>query len=153
MADGRGGYRQPANPAPVSGPGSLSARTDGGPGDPQPLRSLPNAQYGESAAFVEQQRGAPLEQVTPRDSAAGPAAITGPAAGLTPLDAPSSMPDEPITAGIDRGAGPGSEVLGGPLQQGAGYGSLIDTLSALAPEDNTGVLARLYLEAGRRGIL
>jgi len=26
----RGGYRQPNNPAPVSGPGALSQRTDGG---------------------------------------------------------------------------------------------------------------------------
>ena len=30
MANGRGGYRQPSNPAPVSGPGALSKRTDGG---------------------------------------------------------------------------------------------------------------------------
>ena len=29
MADNRGGYQQPTNPAPVSGPGSLSQRTDG----------------------------------------------------------------------------------------------------------------------------
>jgi hypothetical protein len=28
--EGRGGYRQPNNPAPVSGPGALSQRTDGG---------------------------------------------------------------------------------------------------------------------------
>ena len=30
MADKWGGYRQPTNPAPVSGPGMLSQRTDGG---------------------------------------------------------------------------------------------------------------------------
>lgn len=31
MTDGRGGYRRPTNPAPASGPGALSQRTDGGP--------------------------------------------------------------------------------------------------------------------------
>jgi hypothetical protein len=30
----------------------------------------------------------------------------------TPLSAPTTRPSEPITAGIDRGAGPGSEAMG-----------------------------------------
>jgi hypothetical protein len=30
----------------------------------------------------------------------------------TPLTAPTSRPNEPITAGIDRGEGPGSEAIG-----------------------------------------
>lgn len=156
MTDPRGGYRKPANPASVSGPGALSARTDGGPSDPQPIRALPGAAYGESGAFQDQQRGAPLPQNAPRsDSSGAPSApnVSGPAAGLTALDAPTTRPDEPITAGIDRGDGPGSEILGGPMTPGAGYGSLADTLSTLAPEDNTGVLANLYLEMGRRGVL
>ena len=29
MAEAHGGYRQPSSPAPVSGPGALSKRTDG----------------------------------------------------------------------------------------------------------------------------
>ena len=44
----RGGYRQPSNPAPVSGPGALSARTDGGAGNSkQPIRRIPGQAYGE----------------------------------------------------------------------------------------------------------
>jgi hypothetical protein len=52
---GRGGYRQPANPAPVATPNRN--RTDGGPGNKkQPLRRLPNAAYGENKAFMEAQQ-------------------------------------------------------------------------------------------------
>lgn len=44
-----GGPRRPTNPAPVSGPGAMSKRTDGGPA--QKLRDLPDAQYGEAATY------------------------------------------------------------------------------------------------------
>lgn len=58
---GHGGPRQPANPAPVSGPGALSARTDGGPGSKaQPIRVPTGGGYGEAGALEAQQRGAPL---------------------------------------------------------------------------------------------
>lgn len=43
MTEGRGGYRRPTNPAPVSGPGELSQRTDGGPPMP-PMPQAPEAQ-------------------------------------------------------------------------------------------------------------
>jgi hypothetical protein len=53
----RGGYRQPSKPAATSGPGSLSERTDGGPGSAkiplkQPIRRLPDADYGANKKFV-----------------------------------------------------------------------------------------------------
>lgn len=115
MANGQhGGYRKPANPAPVSGPGSLSRRTDGGPGKNngrQPIRDLPDAGYGEQAEFRSIQQGAPIQKVeTPSQGAPGGA----PQAGSLPppLDAPSGRPDEPVTAGVDIGAGPGSDALG-----------------------------------------
>jgi hypothetical protein len=56
----RGGYQQPANPAPVSNPGS-GARTDGGPGNArQPLRVASGQPHGARKASIEQQQGAPL---------------------------------------------------------------------------------------------
>lgn len=113
MANGHGGYRRPANPAPVSGPGNLSRRTDGGPGrgsGRQPIAELPDAGYGEQKEFRSIQEGAPIEKA-PVPSAGSPGAA--PAGPLPPaLDAPSSRPDEPVTAGVDLGAGPSSEVLG-----------------------------------------
>ena len=42
--EGRGGYRAPSNPAPVSGPGALSQRTDGGA--TQPATYISGLPYG-----------------------------------------------------------------------------------------------------------
>lgn len=84
-----GGYRAPANPAPVSGPGALSQRTDG-----QPAMQLPDAAYGEQAEFQAIQGGAPMMD---EPGMAPP----------VPLLSPSERPDEPVTAGAAVGPGPG----------------------------------------------
>ena len=84
----RGGYRPPANPAPVSGPGAMSRRTDG-----QPAMQLPNPAYGEQQEFQALQQGAPMEQVQPP----------------TPLSAPTEMPDVPVTEGLPFGPGRGPD--------------------------------------------
>ncbi|GAA0936139.1 hypothetical protein [Actinocorallia libanotica] len=109
MANGHGGKRTPRKPAPVSGPGALSKRTDGGP---QARRQLPDAQYGEQAAFQDAQASAPMAG----DSQAGPGAPAQgrPPVEVVPFGAPSMRPDEPVTAGVDIGAGPGSTSLGFP---------------------------------------
>lgn len=99
MADGQwGGYRRPSNPAPVSGPGALSRRTDGR----QPVQDLPNAKYGENSAFRDAQQAAPMAETGPDLSQ------------IVPLDAPSQRPDEPITAGMSGGLGPGPSVPNRP---------------------------------------
>lgn len=107
MANGHGGYRAPTEPAAVSGPGALSARTDGRP----TVQNLDNAKYGENQQFREIQSGAPLG-----------AAPSGPTSGApaepmpTPLSAPSAMPGQPVTHGADAGPGANSSVLGLPDQ-------------------------------------
>lgn len=109
MAGEHGGRRTPRKPAPVSGPGKLSKRTDGGP---QARRQLPDAQYGEQAAFQDAQASAPMagdSQAPAPGQAAGP-----PPVEVVPFGAPSMRPDEPVTAGVDIGAGPGSASLGFP---------------------------------------
>lgn len=112
MANGHGGYRKPSNPAPVSGPGSLSRRTDGGPAAKKaPIQNLPDAGYGEQAEFRSIQQGAPIQKVAAPGSQGAPGgAQAGPLP--PPLDAPSTRTDEPVTAGVDMGAGPGSDALG-----------------------------------------
>jgi hypothetical protein len=105
----RGGYRRPAKPAPVSGPGKLSRRTDGGPAK-QPLRALPDADYGEQATFRADQQGAPMAK-----AASAPQAAPTPGADLSnvvPFGAPSQRAGEPVTAGAAAGAGAGPEALG-----------------------------------------
>lgn len=86
-----GGYRKPSNPAPVSGPGALSRRTDGG----ATQAGLPDAAYGEAKNFQEVQSGA--------DMSGAPT----PAPSAIPLGAPTQRPDEPVTAGSSMGAGVG----------------------------------------------
>lgn len=101
-----GGYRKPANPAATSGPGALSRRTDG-----QPTMELNKAGYGKQSQFKADQQGAPLAKAQP------PAGSTPPSGGppsLTPLNAPSQRPDEPVTSGAAVGPGVGPEALGLP---------------------------------------
>jgi hypothetical protein len=68
---------------------------------------------------------------------------------ITSLYAPTERPDEPITAGIARGEGPGPEVLGmNAVRQQA---KTSDALAQMLPFDNTGEITILYQEALARG--
>lgn len=107
--DRRGGYQRPDNPAPVSGPGRLSERTDGGPG--QPIRVPSGGRYGERQALVNQQQAAPLARSQgPAVGGAGPApgagslsqrVGAGPGIGAPPQNplarrSPGAAPDAPV---------------------------------------------------------
>lgn len=126
MANGHGGPRTPANPAPVSGPGALSRRTDG-----QPKMDLPNAHYGEAKSFNEIQSGAPMASAAPapQGGAAGPSLPM-------PLHAPSARPDEPVTAGAPVGPGVGPAAAGIP-QAGNVRSQDIEHLRAIMPTMET----------------
>jgi hypothetical protein len=117
-----GGYRQPSSPAPVSGPGALSRRTDGGPG--QPVRAPSGGAYGERQNLEQLQQAAPLAE-TPGGDAAAPVDVT---ADLVGFGAPTQMPDEPVTAGAAMGPGPGLEALGLPNQPDQDMRNLIKYL-------------------------
>lgn len=108
MADGRGGYQRPRKPAPASGPGKMSRRTDGA----QPIRTLSDAAYGEQQTFHDIQAAAPM--------APGGGAPTGGEAPMqgadlsqvVPFGAPSQRGEEPVTAGAASGPGPGPGAAG-----------------------------------------
>jgi hypothetical protein len=105
----RGGTRVPNNPAPVSGPGALSARTDGGP--TQPAKYMPGLGYGQGGQNYDNQVSAPLAG-NPMSSPAGQGMSGEPEmVKPTSLDAPTQFPDEAGTSGIDRGPGGGSELM------------------------------------------
>lgn len=89
----KGGYRKPANPAPVSGPGTLSRRTDG----KQPVMEMTGGKYGESKELRETQSQAPMYQSSP-----------APQQKVTNLFAPTERPAEPVTDGMPFGAGANS---------------------------------------------
>lgn len=107
MANGHGGYRKPAHPAAASGPGALSARTDGGPTS-QPPMVADGGPYGSRKDMESIQSGAPLQGGNGQNPApAGPSP-----ADLIPFGAPTQNPGEPVTAGAALGPGIGPEAAG-----------------------------------------
>jgi len=123
----------------VSPPAALSRRTDGGPSDPQPLRSLPGGAYGEGKEFKEIQKGAPMPTAP------------APGGGMSPpppsLFAPTQKPNEPYTSGA--AAGEGSNIT--PKQRQANR-SLSQILARAAERDNTGYYERMRDYAQRLGL-
>ena len=135
----QGGYRQPSNPAPISGPGALSQRTDGGAteGMTQPAQYISGLPYGQGQATYDQQTSAPM---------AGNPVPQFPTA--VPLSEPTQFPNQPVTYGNDLGAGAGSEVLAGMPNFTP---SPVATLRQMAQFDSSGeaeLLLRAFLDGG-----
>lgn len=144
MANGHGGHRQPSNPAPVSGPGSLSKRTDG-----QGPKYISGGEYGEGQEMMDLQSSAPMSKTQagsaqPRMSRQA-AAQAAPQQQVTPLFAPTQRPDEPITAGAPFGPGPG------PVTNRYN-GTLSRRLSLLAQYDSSGDLSFMADVLSARGL-
>lgn len=99
MANGHGGRRVPAKPAPVSGPGALSRRTDG-----QVQADFTGGEYGDSLDMQRIQGAAPMSASAPQ-AAPAPASVVPPPAAAVPFDAPTQHPDEPLTSGSPFGPG------------------------------------------------
>ena len=126
--------------AGASGPGKFSKRTD---------MNMGSIAYGEGKETAAIQAGAPMAR-TPevRGMPAGQVREAAAQAPVTPLFAPSTRPDEPITSGIAMGAGPGPEVLGmQPVQE-----KLSDVLARMLPYDQSGEVEILYQRALARGM-
>ena len=111
----------PMNPkAGVSGPGKYAVRTD--------KLDLGSTSYGEGKATQEIKSGAKL--ATTPDTRPTPASRIREQA-VTPLYAPTERPDEPVTAGIDRGAGAGSDAL--MVNQPADYTNFNANIQSYTP--------------------
>ena len=121
-----------------SGPGKFSTRTD--------KLEMGSTAYGEGVETQAIKSGAPLSET--KDVRPTPASDVR-AAAATPLTGLFAMSDEtrPITAGLDRGPGPGSEAL----MMNKSVVKLSDSLAAMLPYDTTGEIAVLYQEALSRG--
>ena len=120
-----------------AGPGKFSTRTDN--------LEMPSQFYGEGVETAAIKSGAPLGKTA--DAVSEPTGrLRKESSQPTELFA---MSDEtrPITAGLDRGPGPGSEAL----MMGKSVVKLSDTLAAMLPFDTTGEIAVLYQEALSRG--
>ena len=124
--------------AGVSGPGKFSKRTDG--------LSFESTEYGSGVENTANKAGAPLAK-TPDVRATSRSEMGMAPSQITPLYAPSERADEPITAGIAMGPGPGPEIMGATQIRV----KTSDTLAKLLPFDDTGEIAILYQEALARG--
>jgi hypothetical protein len=103
--------------------------------------------YGEGIDTAEIKSGAPLAS-TP-DQRPMPAAEVRDAAmaPVTELFAPTSEPNTPVTAGIDIGAGVGSNAL----MMAKSVEKTSDILAKMLPFDTDGTIAILYQQAVARG--
>jgi len=124
----QGGYRKPNNPAPVSGPGSLSQRTDGGP--TQPATYISGLPYGQGQQTYDNQVAAPMAG-NPIPKMEMPTALL----------APTARPSEPITTGVDIGAGAGSEAM--RRLPNPSY-TIQDVIKNLIPYDPSGDAELIY---------
>lgn len=134
MAENRGGFRPTA---PQNNPANVSATGGNGQSGTQPARYISGLPYGEGQATMEQQQSAPMAGPTPTPSLPP----------ITPLTAPTERPNEPISAGMDFGPGPGTEALNLPRER-----SLSEILASMIDIDPTGDVQALYNDVVSRGL-
>ena len=109
-----------ANGGPQYNPANISA-TGGAGQSGQPKRYIPGMPYGQGQALMQQQSGAKMQQGSKGPSFnAKPSRMTEEATmaslpQVTPLTAPTQLPEQPITYGAPVGEGPNS-VPGLPMQ-------------------------------------
>lgn len=125
--EGRGGYRAPSNPAPVSGPGALSQRTDGGA--TQGAKYISGLPYGQGQETYSNQVAAPMAGNTMQQMEMP-----------TELMAPTARPNEPVENGIDIGPGAGSEIMNLPSTREP----ISITMRKIAQFDPTGEAELIY---------
>ena len=150
MAEQHGGKRTPRNPAPVSGPGKLSRRTDGGPA--QVNAQMTGMGYGENKDFMQIQEGASMAATAqpkrtakaPQGAPAGPMGAMG-GGGATPLFSNTQRPNEPVTAGTNFGPGAGASRM--QPKRNPNNPSMVDTLKKVSQYTNDPFVQKLIMLA------
>lgn len=114
---------------------------------PRPITRIPGQPYGAQSEQVALQRAVQPAPVGPSAAPAAVGAATSGASGLpaatqpVPLSAPTARPNEPVTAGIDLGAGPGA-----PTTAPIDVNDLLSVMARSTPE-----AAQLYDYLARGG--
>ena len=127
----------------VSGPSTFSKRTD----VETPEIKLGSITYGEGKETQAIKSAEPLAKTPDVTASQAPRVSTQATVPTVGLFEETQRPGEPITAGIDRGAGPGSSAL----MMAKSSEKLSDTLAKMLPFDTTGEIAILYQDALSRG--
>jgi len=152
MAENRGGYRPTA---PQNNYGISATGGNGSSAATQAARYVSGLPFGQGKQTLAQQRAVPMAATPAAQVAAAGApasmaqAMPQPGPSVVPLTEPTQRPNEPITAGIDMGPGPGSSVLGLPNQaQQTGLQNALNLLNQLGDTASTQVKSiRNALEA------
>lgn len=143
MAENRGGFRPTA---PQNNPANVSATGGAGQSGTQAPRYISGMAYGQGQETMQQQQSAPMAGPTPATQSSALAGLTA-MPPVTPLTAPTERPSEPLTAGMDFGAGPGSEALNLPRER-----TLSEVLASMIEIDPTGEVRDLYDFVSSRGL-
>lgn len=97
-----------AHGGPQYSPMNINALGGNGQSGTQAAKYIPGLPYGQGQATMGQQQAAPMKGATPTPTPSLPEPL--------PLTAPTTRPNEPVTAGSATGPGPGNEALNLPLQ-------------------------------------
>ena len=103
-----------------------------------PLNAPTGLPYGDRQKLIQAQHAVPMAPApAPQTAPAAPAAPQTPTPPPGALDflRPTERPNEPVTAGLPIGPGPGPEALG-PLAQNAGGSTVRGLLESLAASPN-----------------
>jgi hypothetical protein len=129
----------------------------------QPVRVPTNQPYGARQASEQSQATLPLPNAPRPGGGSQPSSAGAPAAGVDPmqamlaaaqnmpppgppLNAPSARANEPVTAGLSSGPGPGPEVLNIPKKK-----SIADTFSDMGAVDGDPALLEMSDSARSMG--
>jgi hypothetical protein len=127
--ENRGGMRPTA---PQNNPANVSAT--GGAGQSgratQPARYIAGLPYGQGESTMATQMAAPMQ---------GTEQIGTSRLDITPLTAETKFRDEPITAGVDFGPGPNSDILNLPTPP-----TILSVIRKIAQQDPTGDSELIY---------
>ena len=140
MAGNKGGYRPTApqnNPINVS---AIGGNGQSGKNPTQAARYVPGLPYGQGQETMQQQTSASMAGGFKK-----PSLNFEP---MTPLMAPTERPDEPTTAGIDLGAGAGSEVMQDRPNQVTTLAETMRNLIQYDPSGDTELIYRALRDQG-----
>lgn len=129
-----GGYRPTA---PQNSPMNISATGGAGQNGTQAATYIPGLPYGQGQATYDQQTAAPMQ---------GERNI--PDIPVTGITAPTQRPDEPITSGVDFGAGNNSTAITLPNTQP----TVLSVLRQIAQNDPSGETDLIFQAMLERGL-
>lgn len=148
----RGGERPTS---PQNNPANVSATGGAGQSGRQGAKYYSGGTYGQGKEMMEQQQGAPIAKA-PSPTATATRMRNLPQ--VTPLTAPTQLPDEPVTAGIPMGPGAGPEALMLPKNEDTTVDrerlmSYLPALEAAALNPNSSQAFRNYVRVLRAELL